>query len=192
MAALVEADAFISPSPTQSAPSTKRGHAAMPLTTAGSKSQQRMTTSWSSTALEMSGGSGEAAVSGEGTATIPDEIFNLVKSIVGAGVLSLPAGACVHELMSPHDLSLPFKNGQYRDIEPTYRGIVRRNIAHYIFYLYILSIIYRCCRVWKCTKCLNPSHNPDHRHRRHLRLYLHAHCPRLQNDWRDLLCRCLG
>ena len=29
---------------------------------------------------------------GGGTATIPNEIFNLVKSIVGAGVLSLPAG----------------------------------------------------------------------------------------------------
>jgi amino acid permease len=28
----------------------------------------------------------------EGTATIPNEVFNLVKSIVGAGVLSLPAG----------------------------------------------------------------------------------------------------
>ena len=27
-----------------------------------------------------------------GTATIPNEVFNLVKSIVGAGVLSLPAG----------------------------------------------------------------------------------------------------
>ena len=29
-----------------------------------------------------------------GTASIPNEVFNLVKSIVGAGVLSLPAGAC--------------------------------------------------------------------------------------------------
>ena len=29
---------------------------------------------------------------GGGTASIPNEIFNLVKSIVGAGVLSLPAG----------------------------------------------------------------------------------------------------
>lgn len=29
---------------------------------------------------------------GGGTATMPEEIFNLVKSIVGAGVLSLPAG----------------------------------------------------------------------------------------------------
>jgi len=33
-----------------------------------------------------------AASTGTGTATIPNEIFNLVKSIVGAGVLSLPAG----------------------------------------------------------------------------------------------------
>ena len=32
--------------------------------------------------------------SGGGTASIPNEVFNLVKSIVGAGVLSLPAGAC--------------------------------------------------------------------------------------------------
>ncbi len=31
-------------------------------------------------------------VSGTGTATMANEIFNLVKSIVGAGVLSLPAG----------------------------------------------------------------------------------------------------
>jgi hypothetical protein len=29
---------------------------------------------------------------GTGTATIPNEVFNLIKSIVGAGVLSLPAG----------------------------------------------------------------------------------------------------
>jgi hypothetical protein len=37
------------------------------------------------------GGAGEEQV-GTGTATIPNEVFNLVKSIVGAGVLSLPAG----------------------------------------------------------------------------------------------------
>jgi hypothetical protein len=30
-----------------------------------------------------------------GTATISNEIFNLVKGIVGAGVLSLPAGKCL-------------------------------------------------------------------------------------------------
>lgn len=52
---------------------------------------------WSTSALEMSGGGGGGggggeAVSAEGTSTIPDEVFNLVKSIVGAGVLSLPAG----------------------------------------------------------------------------------------------------
>jgi len=34
---------------------------------------------------------GDKSVGG-GTATIPNEVFNLVKSIVGAGVLSLPAG----------------------------------------------------------------------------------------------------
>jgi hypothetical protein len=33
-----------------------------------------------------------AESSSGGTATIPNEVFNLVKSIVGAGVLSLPAG----------------------------------------------------------------------------------------------------
>ena len=33
---------------------------------------------------------------GGGTASIPNEIFNLVKSIVGAGVLSLPAGTYIY------------------------------------------------------------------------------------------------
>lgn len=34
-------------------------------------------------------------VAGTGTATIPQEVFNLVKGIVGVGVLSLPAGIAV-------------------------------------------------------------------------------------------------
>ena len=38
-------------------------------------------------AIEPRGG-GESG----GTATIPNEVFNLIKSIAGAGVLSLPAG----------------------------------------------------------------------------------------------------
>ena len=42
--------------------------------------------------LQMSGGGGEAATSSEGMAMIQDEVFNLVKSIVGAGVLSLLIG----------------------------------------------------------------------------------------------------
>jgi amino acid permease len=37
-----------------------------------------------------------AAESGEGTATIPNEVFNLVKGIVGSGVLSLPYGIAVY------------------------------------------------------------------------------------------------
>ena len=41
---------------------------------------------------EDSKGSAAVAAVGGGTASISNEIFNLVKSIVGAGVLSLPAG----------------------------------------------------------------------------------------------------
>ena len=51
----------------------------------------------STTALQMSDATAAVPAGGaqddEGTATIPNEVFNLVKSIVGAGVLSLPAGA---------------------------------------------------------------------------------------------------
>lgn len=42
--------------------------------------------------LRTRGGQDSSGIQGGGTATIPNEIFNLVKSIVGAGVLSLPAG----------------------------------------------------------------------------------------------------
>ena len=41
---------------------------------------------------EDSSSTSSTSSTGGGTATIPNEIFNLVKSIVGAGVLSLPAG----------------------------------------------------------------------------------------------------
>lgn len=34
-----------------------------------------------------------------GTASIPSEVFNLIKSIVGAGVLSLPAGKLLQTLL---------------------------------------------------------------------------------------------
>ena len=103
----VEADAFVSTSTplVPSSPSTKRvgKRTKMPLTAASSmsRSSQQQMTSWSTTALEMSGGEGEA-ISTEGTATIPDEIFNLVKSIVGAGVLSLPAGAYIYLISFNH------------------------------------------------------------------------------------------
>ena len=119
MAAFVEADAFVSPSSHGNAlaPSSKRGHVKMPLT-AASNSQQR-TAPWSSSALEMSGGGGSGeAVSTEGTATIPDEVFNLVKSIVGAGVLSLPAGefsTSFHSFSSIPPRSLPWANVKIPD-----------------------------------------------------------------------------
>jgi amino acid permease len=64
--------------------------------------QLRSTTSstalTTTTAIQLSGGGGgggAAEGSGVGTATIPNEVFNLVKSIVGAGVLSLPYGVAV-------------------------------------------------------------------------------------------------
>ena len=47
------------------------------------------------TSLRMSSEAVAEEPKGTGTASIPVEIFNLVKSIVGAGVLSLPAGECV-------------------------------------------------------------------------------------------------
>ena len=92
----VEADAFVSPTATRS--TTNKHQQKKPMAKMSIKATatiKRPSSSWSATALGMSGGeSGEAAaISTEGTATIPDEVFNLVKSIVGAGVLSLPAGA---------------------------------------------------------------------------------------------------
>ena len=100
---MAAADAFISPSPlTQTTKYAGGCHAttttaAFPRTTAASNrlGQNHRIAPWSTSALEMSGGGGGGGevVSAEGTSTIPDEVFNLVKSIVGAGVLSLPAGA---------------------------------------------------------------------------------------------------
>ena len=48
------------------------------------------------------------SASGMGTASIPNEIFNLVKSIVGAGVLSLPAGKFLYVVMAYILLSYDF------------------------------------------------------------------------------------
>jgi len=96
-AALVEADAFISAASPATIASRGQGYvkANAPLTKAGSSSHHRGVAMAS--ALKMSGGGGGGDVlSTEGTATIPDEVFNLVKSIVGAGVLSLPAGEDPH------------------------------------------------------------------------------------------------
>jgi len=104
MAAFVKADAFVAPSSTPLAPLAANRRdvggsslARVPLTAAGGSCDRRhgrtAAAPWSATALGMSGGGGGGeAVATDGTATIPDEIFNLVKSIIGAGVLSLPAG----------------------------------------------------------------------------------------------------
>jgi len=63
-------------------------------TTTASKPLARSNKPLSSTAAPEvpSGGSANSNNNNGGTATIPTEVFNLVKSIVGAGVLSLPYG----------------------------------------------------------------------------------------------------
>ena len=67
-----------------------------------------------------------AATSGGGTATIPNEIFNLVKSIVGAGVLSLPAGEfCADSIHHPYRMAMASDN---LDIEYAPRTILGGNL----------------------------------------------------------------
>jgi Transmembrane amino acid transporter protein len=58
-------------------------------------SSTTQSTATSVAAAELSGGAAAESGGGCGTATIPNEVFNLVKSIVGAGVLSLPYGVAV-------------------------------------------------------------------------------------------------
>lgn len=57
----------------------------------GGSRGHRVATAGKITAGTRGGGQEATAVSG-GTASIPNEVFNLVKGIVGVGVLSLPAG----------------------------------------------------------------------------------------------------
>ncbi|KAL7481732.1 hypothetical protein ACHAW6_007404 [Cyclotella cf. meneghiniana] len=100
ISSFVDADAFVTPSHGINSPMIRQTATKAPLTPAGrlnnNSCSARVTHSTAAPlpniVLGMSGGGGGEAVSTEGTATIPDEIFNLVKSIVGAGVLSLPAG----------------------------------------------------------------------------------------------------
>lgn len=86
----VEADAFVTPTG-RNVLLKKAGSAKLPKSLESLATKRRANTVSLDPLFQMNGGDGEA-VSAEGTATIPDEVFNLVKSIVGAGVLSLPAG----------------------------------------------------------------------------------------------------
>eukprot|EP00985_Skeletonema_marinoi_P006203 scaffold2690_cov168-Skeletonema_marinoi.AAC.9 len=130
-AAFVEADAFISASPA-AVPSRGQGYAKVPLTKASSSHQRGVAAT--SAALQMSGGGGGDAVSTEGTATIPDEVFNLVKSIVGAGVLSLPAGIAA------------FGNAPSALIPATFLTLFTGGISAYTFML-----IARVCKMTGAT-----------------------------------------
>jgi len=57
--------------------------------------QRKVLIKLSSDAISSNGGASNKDI-GDGTATIPNEAFNLVKGIVGAGVLSLPYGIAVY------------------------------------------------------------------------------------------------
>lgn len=101
MATFVNADAFAI-APISSSPSiNKCGGGSKKILPSSSTTLTRTRAGGEATApsplnfaLAMSGGSGgsEGAIAVEGTATISNEVFNLIKGIIGAGVLSLPAG----------------------------------------------------------------------------------------------------
>jgi amino acid permease len=61
-------------------------------TTSGIPISVSLRASIAADAEDDSGGAPATKETGTGTATIPNEVFNLVKSIVGAGVLTLPSG----------------------------------------------------------------------------------------------------
>ena len=86
-------DALVSRPPPATAFSV-HGMSSAAAVAAAKSSSTALTTAASAAATELSGGGGSES-SGGGTATIPNEVFNLVKSIVGAGVLSLPYGVAV-------------------------------------------------------------------------------------------------
>lgn len=75
---------------------------------------------------------------GGGTATIPNEVFNLIKSIVGAGVLSLPAGMLHCSFSSP-----------LRFIQLLFSHTVR-------------FFFFRSCCFWKCPFCCSSFDSVDY------------------------------
>ena len=79
--------------PVQAFVPTRPNYLSTATATATTAQQQKSLTplSAAASASEQPRGGG-SAFDGGGTATIPNEIFNLVKSIVGSGVLSLPYG----------------------------------------------------------------------------------------------------
>ena len=81
-----------------------------------------------------------------GTATVPNEIFNLIKSIVGAGVLSLPAGtsSTMHRMI-----------GTQRGVQTCYILHISGFTYNRFGFLFLFGKYYtypcRNCRIWKRT-----------------------------------------
>ena len=63
----------------------RSGDIRQPVAFIKKKSDVVGTSTWTNDAREVRGGEG-------GTATMQNEMFNMVKAVVGVGVLSLPAG----------------------------------------------------------------------------------------------------
>ncbi|KAL7581380.1 hypothetical protein ACA910_021972 [Epithemia clementina (nom. ined.)] len=78
--------------PSSSSSATK----AIPSSSASSNNKKKIVTSPLGTASIENAPRGGGAFDGGGTATIPNEVFNLVKSIIGSGVLSLPYGVAYY------------------------------------------------------------------------------------------------
>lgn len=155
----VEADAFVSPTG-RNVLLKKTGSAKLPKSL---DTTRRADSVPLDTLLRMNGGDGEA-VSTEGTATIPDEVFNLVKSIVGAGVLSLPAG----------ETSTTIRPQRPRHQSNTQFALMFANLR-------------RNCRLRQRAQCTHPGYSTHHCDRWYICLHFHADCARVQNDRRNII-----
>ena len=93
LSACSSVDALIPPPSSVTTPSSNHHHSTQSRRSTFvqvSSRQRSRTPLQTATTPDLNGGASDG-----GTATIPNEVFNLVKSIVGAGVLSLPWGVAV-------------------------------------------------------------------------------------------------
>ena len=74
------------------APFAATARVALSVPRGGASRMTKPNRSTSSAVTTAARGGGQETAVGGGTASIPNEVFNLVKGIVGVGVLSLPAG----------------------------------------------------------------------------------------------------
>lgn len=95
---LLAAGLLFQPSHALVTPTTANSVSRLPQTTTQQQQQRVLATKLhlSDAVATTGGGQNNNKDLGDGTATIPNEVFNLVKGIVGSGVLSLPYGIAVY------------------------------------------------------------------------------------------------